>query len=71
MGAALLVKPAAQKHFNLITCGVAHIGMDKESMTTYTLKPMPGEAMAACDGLALTSLLRWPSFVNINLIYGR
>lgn len=30
MGAALLVKPAAQKHFGLITCGVAQIAMDIE-----------------------------------------
>jgi len=34
-------------------------------MTVHTLKSTPSDAMAACDGLALTSLRGWPSFAII------
>ena len=37
----------------------------KEWMTAHTPKPTPGEAMAACDDVALTSPQGWPSFAII------
>lgn len=34
----------------------------KESITAHMKTPMLGEAVAGCDGLALTSPQGWPSF---------